>query len=952
MLSPLDVHVELLVGTTTPWVDITHDVRGAPSRGGINGTRGTAPEGQRPSPSSYTMLINNRNGDYSPRNPIGQYYGDIGRNTSIRIFVDFPAPSFRSASTATPGDVEEFTVTAPAGMAAGDALYAFQGFATYPLESDLRTPQGGARWQLLQVVNDSTGDLVQGALWWKIALFNEPASYTFYNPDGGEGVVSIAAVEDAVYDPYTFGSIDTDRELAATTAVTTPSIAPVGNVDLELRWAGGLPVGAGVTWTPPAGVTERADINSANAVTGTLGSRNLSTIATTTALNFTASGNVTDGYGFTVSVPSRSYRFFGEVSEWPPRSDCSDGNLWVPITASGPLRRLNQGGEAVSSMRALYEQRKRFSPPELWAYWPLEDGNEALAPASIFLGHAPMVVTGDIQFAASDRLAGSASTPVFESATRLRGTVLGADSGDVHASALYAFQGNQPDNGAILMEIRGSGTIATWRVIYGTGFILSLVAYDDDGVQVDTTGTFDFSASLSLNGRFLLKVAMTQAGADVTVSFNVANISNDYVVTQAGVGDTFSGQTVGTPGSILVGPGLTNVTVGHIGIGAFLGVANATDEAIIGYFGEQAASRISRLLTGTGVDMIAEMGSNVVPESATILDNTHTVAMGEEPIATIMDKITEAVESDRGVLYEDRARLRLIYKSFNALVNQSPTAPLDYGDLAAPLDPTEDDLLLANDITVSQRSGSDARVVKETGPLSIELPPDGVGTYTRSATVNVASDLELPNIANWLLRLGTWDDLRFESIDIRNLAILDCPLNPILTRFAAALDPGDVISIDGLPDWLPPDLIRALVRGGGERLDTYQWLLGFNAVPAGPYDVGIFAAIGGDAPAGGDPEPDAPMRFSSQGSETTSVFAAGTGTSLSVTTTLGPLWTQNQNGDFDIRVSGVRLRVTAIGAPAGQVQVFTVDQAPINGVVKSIPAGSPVELWTPAVFSL
>lgn len=954
MVEPLDVHVELLIGEVTlegldidnAWLDITGDVRGAPSQGGIRISRGTAAEGQRPSPGSMTMLINNCDGRYSPRNAEGPLYGYIGRNTQIRTYVDFPTPTVRSVSTATPGDVDEFAVAAPAGMQEGDVLLAFQSFATPPADEDLRLPSGDG-WMVAREAPQVVTEDSLGVAWWKVAQPNEPANYTFYNPLGGEAVVAILAIEGGVMDPPGITEAQFARELATTNLVTTPAILPVGSSDLEVRWAAGSPVGAGVTWTPPVGFTEQADINDSNAITGSVATRALTSTNITTALDFTASGNVDLGHGLTVTISSRSYRFHGEVSEWPPRASCGDGNLWVPITASGPLRRLNQGSEAISSMRKFYEDLEAADPTDVWAYWPLEDGGNAIVPLPGIENGVPMTIpAGQAQFAASSALFGSQSTIVLESGTRLQGNILQNVNGLIHTSALYAFGGNQPDNGAVLIEIRTTGSVAVWRIIYSTGFIFTMSGFDGDGALIGSTAALNLSSSMTVNSRFLLTASMTQSGADAVMSFNVTIIDDNYLVTQNGIGGLLAGRTIGIVKQVRIGTGLTNVTIGHLAIGNTAGVADATDPAIIGHFGEQAAYRIKRLLDGTGVIFIADLSpyqTAVIPSATT---ETGTTPMGEEPVDTLVNKIQQTVETDRGVLYEDRNRLGLIYKAPDALYNQAPTAPLEYGDLGAPLDPMDDDLLVSNDVTVSQVNGSQARVVETTGPLSIQVPPAGVGTYTGGASVNAASDLILPDIANWLLRLGTWDDFRFDRINIRNLAILDCPTNPPLVRFAAALDPGDVISIDDLPDWLPPDLIRQLVRGSEEFLDKYDWSMSFNTVPAGPYDVGILSEEGAAAPA-----EDAPMRYSSQGTETSASFVAGTDTTLSVETLLGPLWTTTPGGSFDIRVSGVRLRVTAISAATGQFQDFTVEQTPINGIIKTIPAGTEVALWTPAVFA-
>ena len=81
--TPRDVKVELFIAAA--WVDITADVY---VRDLINITRGRGDEQGSAQPSTLTLTLNNRNGKYSPRNPLGTYYGKIGRNTQIRVSVN------------------------------------------------------------------------------------------------------------------------------------------------------------------------------------------------------------------------------------------------------------------------------------------------------------------------------------------------------------------------------------------------------------------------------------------------------------------------------------------------------------------------------------------------------------------------------------------------------------------------------------------------------------------------------------------------------------------------------------------------------------------------------------------------------------------------------------------------------------------------------------------------
>ena len=48
-------------------------------------TRGNPDETSQIQPQTATFTINNRDGRFSPRNPLGPYYGQIGRNTPIRV---------------------------------------------------------------------------------------------------------------------------------------------------------------------------------------------------------------------------------------------------------------------------------------------------------------------------------------------------------------------------------------------------------------------------------------------------------------------------------------------------------------------------------------------------------------------------------------------------------------------------------------------------------------------------------------------------------------------------------------------------------------------------------------------------------------------------------------------------------------------------------------------------
>ncbi|WP_127201728.1 hypothetical protein [Streptomyces sp. Z26] len=83
--DPLGVVVELQLGGS--WMDITPHVY---ARDPIKIERGRRDEGSRADPAVCTLTINNRDGRYSPRNPRSPYYGLLGRNSPVRVYVLLP----------------------------------------------------------------------------------------------------------------------------------------------------------------------------------------------------------------------------------------------------------------------------------------------------------------------------------------------------------------------------------------------------------------------------------------------------------------------------------------------------------------------------------------------------------------------------------------------------------------------------------------------------------------------------------------------------------------------------------------------------------------------------------------------------------------------------------------------------------------------------------------------
>ncbi len=81
--GPIGLMVELFLGGA--WVDVSDFVQYRDGTTKIPISRGRSNETSQVSPTSATVVFQNRDGRFSPRNPTGPYYGLLTRNTPMRI---------------------------------------------------------------------------------------------------------------------------------------------------------------------------------------------------------------------------------------------------------------------------------------------------------------------------------------------------------------------------------------------------------------------------------------------------------------------------------------------------------------------------------------------------------------------------------------------------------------------------------------------------------------------------------------------------------------------------------------------------------------------------------------------------------------------------------------------------------------------------------------------------
>jgi hypothetical protein len=222
--------------------------------------------------------------------------------------------------------------------------------------------------------------------------------------------------------------------------------------------------------------------------------------------------------------------------------------------------------------------------------------------------------------------------------------------------------------------------------------------------------------------------------------------------------------------------------------------------------------------------------------------------------------------------------------------------------------------------------------VKASGALSVLAPPDGVGRYDEAVTLNLQADAQLPDMAGWRLHLGTVDEARYPVLGL-DLARSVFTADATLARAAEDLEVGDRLTVANPPAWLPPDDISQLAQGFTETMGNFTHRIDVNCAPSSPYDMaGVYD--------------DDQSRYTSDGSTLAEDLTSGE-TAVDVATPAGPLWS-DADGDFDIRVGGEVMTVTAISG-ASSPQTFTCARS-VNGVTKTHSTGAAVELDRPAVY--
>ncbi|MFE1749009.1 hypothetical protein ACFW88_00385 [Streptomyces anandii] len=823
--TPLDVRIELFIGGV--WVDVTADVYTAEK---INITRGRADEGARTDPGKCTLTFNNRLGKYSPRNPLSPYYGLIGRNTPLRVSVPGPTSYLdldgQVANYASTPDTAVLDITGDLDIrwegeadwyATGAQMLIGKWVSTTNNRSYVLRLEAGTA--LLVASTDGTAANSYAAQWPLPGLLpRRLALRATLDVDNGAGGSTLRLYwAPSISGPWTQISVDAvfpggPRTVYAGTAPL--SIAPSQTESVPPR----LPV---------TGKTYRAEVR--NGIDGTVVANPDFTAQTPGTSSFNDAAGRTWTLAGTAAITNRRMRFVGEVSSWPSRWDVSGKDVRVPVEAAGILRRIGQGAKALDSTL-----RRRIPSGGPLVYWPLEDGSTATRASSAISGGQPLTVSG-LTFASDDSLAGSSSLPVLGASASLTGRVPNARAGAWHAEMVYKL-GTMP---AV------ERTVLSLNLAAGTGGVAQVLA------RVSTAGIRVQALDGNDNVVAFVLFSNPDSIAAFTGVWNRLQIFSAFDGTQTYVNVGWRNVVTniwwyartaftGTPGTVTAVRGswdsnLQGMAIGHLAVFDVGGTTAPAPGVTIyegaddGFSGETAGTRMTRLATEEALP-VTVYGSKTEEER-----------VGPQRPDTVLALLEEAADVDGGILYEQRDRIGLVYRDRISLYNQTPALELDYtqpGHIAPPLEPIDDDQQVRNDRTVQRNNGASARAVLDSGPLSVQAPPGGVGVYDDSATLNLYSDAQAEPQAYWRLCLGTVDEARYPVVN------LDLAAAPSLVDQVTALDSGDRIRIANPPAWLPPGPIDLIVQGYQETIGhPNDWDFQLNCTPASPWTVSETAIV-------------------------------------------------------------------------------------------------------------
>jgi hypothetical protein len=880
------------------WADLTTRLRQTDP---VTVTRGRGGEQGDVAPTTFSATLKNQDGNMSPGNVAGPYYGLLGRNTPVQwgfgvvrdTFTRTVVDGLGSATTGEPwtldGTAANFdvngsaaTILVPTANATRHAYLTYlEPFADYEVTVDVTIPYPNG-------ASNSGGVIFRGTTtsnFCRLSLTVSDTGLVTLNMANSGG----STVDDVITVDTTSAGTYRVRALVEGQTVRGKAWRVADPVPLAWQVEGNF--GSGMLTAGWAGIRARSGTGSSN--------------VTITVDNFTV----------------RLIRFSGEVTSLEPKWSEGHKVKWAELVASGVTQRLGQGKTTLKS--ALRRYITKVWPFEPLAYWALDDKQNAEAGrltagagqdaqyANGFENLSPARVCGKGDLGVWNGSAASfqAPTSVFQLFPQL---VEGPASSGWTSHCAASFDG---------VTVDGANNYEDFGVTSASGFWAAKLDSSSGTVELSRPngGTATASAGSMFDGRpHLLSLTVAQSGADCIGSFYLdGNLVTS--ITQTSLTNTY-------PSSIffnVIGVEARRRSPGHVILYAGSGPAHADlYAALLGWPGETAGNRIQRLCEEEGVpfDYLGTLNS--------------TAPMGPQYADdTFLEVIRECAKTDQGSLFEQRSLAGLGYRPLESTQNQTAIASLDYvaKQLAPGLRPSTDDRPTRNLITAKRRDGGEFVAEQTAGPMNTADPGSiegAVGVIDDDLDVNPENDAALQDIAWRAVSFGTVPDDRYRQVTV-NLRSAGVANSTALTAALLTLDTDDRFQLTNMQAIDVHDPVDQIARGYTESCpDSRQHTITFNTAPYTPYRVFVLDTD----------------RLDSDTASLAANVAAGQALPYTISVAdSAVLWT-TAAGDFplDIVIAGQRLTISGISG-ASSPQTFTVS-ARANGVDKAQVAGAKVSL--------
>lgn len=908
------------------WNDITSDVE-LP----IGVRYGRSDEHSDAVPTSIDLTLDNSSGDYSPRDPNAALYGLVDRGTPLRVRV-----GSADAGLYVPGVTSSYAST---DSSTGITI---TGDMELQVELDLddwRSDNGHAicaRW------------IAASNLSWLLYITSGGYPVLYWSTDGtyggyGYAVCTAATTQDSGQMALKV-TIDVDNGAAGA------DVKFYTAADIDSSWS---QLGSTVTWGSTTSIfagTSQCEFGTANGGQVAFAGDDLMEgrffklrlydgIGGTLKLDVDYTGEETDTRAVVTStgpditlynhawIVDYSLRGVGQILSWTPHWDEAANRPTLKLEVGGILRRLGQGDDALRS--ALYRD---FSQRDnIVAYWPCEEGAGAELfhsglDSDVYMTWSPSTAVKPAQYSS---LLSSDSIPTATGAVAQ--TVAPDYSGANDQRLIGVF--HIPDNG---VGSNNSALLQTWLQSSAHSLFIHIPVTSQgdlyfeswliDGTVVTNSG----AQSASLNGKtFMLSLLLSQNGADIDWEVDWFLPGDDFGY---GFSGTLSGRTYDQMRFIGAGnftSGAAEVAFGHVAImnDDVSSIWSTVYDTLDAWNGERAANRMIRLCAAESIAL------------RIVGDPDATEQVGEQLPTELLTVLSECADADMGHYGERRDALALMYRCRSTLYNQTAKLTLDMssGHISNTFEPPLDDQNLRNDVIVKRSRGAQSRAQWDSGNVGIS---SFVGVHSESVTRNLYSDAQPPHHATWRLHMGVSDQHRIASLTI------ELEQHTSLQAGILSLQQGDLIEITNPPSSLSPDTIYLMVLGWQESIDTHTWRIVLNCAPGEPWLVGHLAKGSSlDGPT------DRVRADTLDGASTLTAAVTTNGTSFTVATSAGPIWTTNgTNMPFDARINGEIVRVTAISGNSSP-QTFTVTRS-INSVVRTHATNDSISLAYPMIMPL